>query len=95
MNGTRTDASGTVPTTDLLGFFLGAFGLAWGALALLAFQPPALASLLGEARATHPLFMLAVYAPAVSALVLVWRRGGAGGIRRFLSRLLLWRAPVA
>lgn len=88
----RADA---VPMSSLLPYFLLAFGLAWGAIALLAFQPPALEALLGEPRATHPLFMFAVYSPAIAALSLIGLRTGATGIRRFLSRLLLWRAPAA
>jgi membrane protease YdiL (CAAX protease family) len=82
-------------TRPLRTFFLTAFGLSWGCLVLLAFQPPWLAGVLGAPRASHPLFMLAVYSPAVAALLIVGARRGGLGIWRFLSRALLWRCPVS
>lgn len=42
----------------------------------------------------HPLFILAVYAPAISAFGLVLARGGVAGLMRFAGRLGLWRIPV-
>jgi hypothetical protein len=34
---------------------------------------------------------VAVYAPAIAAFILVAHSGGLPGLRRFLSRVLLWR----
>jgi membrane protease YdiL (CAAX protease family) len=67
------------------------FGLAWGIVGLLILFPDQIASVFGELSASNPLFMLAVYAPAIAAFTLVIRQGGLPGLRRYLSRLLLWR----
>lgn len=67
------------------------FALSWGIMGLY-FGLPGLAEILGPVSNGHPLFILAVYAPAIAALVLVLRQGGAAAAGRFLSRLLLWRA---
>jgi hypothetical protein len=84
-----------VPVRALLPFLATAFGLAWGILGLYIFLPDAMGGALGELTGQHPLFYLAVYAPAIAALIVVIRYGGAGGLRRFLSRLLLWRCAPA
>ena len=44
--------------------------------------------------ASHPPSILAVWAPAISAILLVLWYGGLPGLRRYLARLLLWRAPI-
>jgi uncharacterized protein len=75
----------------LAAFFALTFGLSWGTLGLfLAFEAEAEA-LFGTLGYTHPLFILAVYAPALSALFLVWRHHGLAGLGRFARRLTLWR----
>ena len=76
---------------DLIPFFTMAFIIAWGILGLYIFASETMVRLFGNLTGEHPLFYLAVYAPAIAALVLVYYRHGFGGIRRFLSRLLLWR----
>ncbi|WP_292087546.1 hypothetical protein [Mesorhizobium sp.] len=45
----------------------------------------------GPVSGSYPLFILAVYAPAIAAVVLVLHHGGIAGLKAFLSRLLLWR----
>ncbi len=67
------------------------YGLAWGALGLLLVYPESTQRWFGELNASNPLFILAVYSPAIAALVLVPRHWGVSGLRAFLSRLLLWR----
>lgn len=80
-----------MPFQLLIPYFAITFGLAWAAIgALILFQEP-IEAVFGELSAGNPFFMLAVYAPAIAAFTLVSRRGGLGGLRRFLSRLLLWR----
>lgn len=74
-------------------FLAMAFGLAWGILALHIAWPERMAALFGELTGHHPLFILAVYAPAIAAFLLVALRGGAAGWRRYAARLLLWRCP--
>jgi membrane protease YdiL (CAAX protease family) len=82
-------------TAKSLLLFLGlTFGLTWGLAALFILFPDQLTALFGELSMTNPLFILAVYAPAFSAFILVLRYGGARGFRRFLLRLTLWRCPV-
>jgi hypothetical protein len=74
---------------DLIPFFAMAFLIAWGILALYMFASETMARLFGSLTGQHPLFYLAVYAPAIAALTLVLYRHGIDGTRRFLSRLLL------
>jgi hypothetical protein len=80
-----------IPFASLAPFLLITFGLAWGILALFIFLPEPMTGLFGELTGQHPLFFLAVYAPAIAALAVVAYRAGADGLRRFLGRLLLWR----
>ncbi len=87
--------SAQVPFNSLGAFLLIAFGLAWGILALFIFLPDQTTSLFGELTGQHPLFFLAVYAPAIAAFILVIYYGGAGGFRRYLARLWLWRCSPA
>jgi membrane protease YdiL (CAAX protease family) len=49
----------------------------------------------GEMSSTNPVFLLAVYAPGISGIFLVWRHYGLKGLGSFFRRLLLWRAPLA
>ncbi len=49
----------------------------------------------GQITGNHPLFFLAVYAPAIAAFILVARYGGITGLRRYLGRVLLWRCSLA
>ena len=88
----RPDA---VPWTAIAPFCLMTFGIAWGILALYIFLPGPMEALFGAISGHHPLFILAVWAPAIAALILVTGYGGRAGLRRFLSRLLLWRCHPA
>lgn len=84
-----------VPVISLVPFLLIAFGLAWGILALFIFLPAPMNAMFGKLTGQHPLFFLAVYAPAIAAFIVVACRGGARGLRHFLSRLRLWRCSPA
>ncbi len=84
----------SVPLRSLLPFFCISFGLAWGILGLYIFLPRAMGTLFGQLTGNHPLFFLAVYAPAIAAFTLVVRDGGLAGLRRFLGRALLWRCSL-
>jgi membrane protease YdiL (CAAX protease family) len=79
---------------DLIPFFAMAFLIAWGILGLYMFASDTMVRLFGNLTGEHPLFYLAVYAPAISAVTLILYRHGIDGTRRFLSRLLLWRASM-
>ena len=80
---------------SLIPFLIIAFGLAWGIIGLYITLPTQMAALFGEISGQHPLFYLATYAPAIAALAIVLYKTRWKGTRRFLSRLLLWRAPGA
>lgn len=69
------------------------FGLAWGILALFLFLPDLMTRLFGALSGNHPLFFLAVYAPAIGALTIVWRAEGASGFRRFVARFAPRKCP--
>jgi uncharacterized protein len=83
-----------VLTSSLLPFMLMTFVLAWGILAIIVVFNDQVTAALGELSGSHPLFMLAVYSPAIAALVLVTLRSGPQGLIGFLSRLLLWRCSA-
>ncbi|MEQ8860751.1 MAG: CPBP family intramembrane glutamic endopeptidase [Pseudomonadales bacterium] len=87
--------SAQVPAVALLPYLIIAFGLPWSLLLLYVALPDQLTARLGEISASHPAFILAVWSPAIAAFALVLYYGGAPGLRSFLSRLLLWRCPVA
>jgi membrane protease YdiL (CAAX protease family) len=80
---------------SLVPFLLIAFGVAWGILGLFIFLPDWMISTFGQLTGQHPLFFLAVYAPAIAAFIVVAYNSGAGGLRRYLARLLLWRCSLA
>jgi membrane protease YdiL (CAAX protease family) len=84
-----------IPFGALLPFLLVSFGLAWGILALFIFLPDPMAGIFGQLTGQHPLFYLAVWAPAIAAVIIVGHHSGLPGLRRFLSRLSLWRCSLA
>jgi len=78
---------------SLIPFLLITFGLAWGILALFIFLPDQMTATFGRLTGNHPLFFLAVYAPAIAAFMIITYKTGIPGLRRFVSRLFLWRCP--
>ena len=80
---------------SLIPLLLISFGIAWGILGLYIFLPELMEKAFGRLTGNHPLFFLAVYAPAIAAFTLVARNGGIPGLRRFLGRALLWRCSAA
>jgi membrane protease YdiL (CAAX protease family) len=89
----KTRAISAIGSRQLGAFLLITFGLAWGLFALFILAEDWVVGTFGALSGSHPLFILAVYAPAIAALVLVGSSAGLSGLGRFLSRLLLWRAP--
>jgi hypothetical protein len=71
------------------------FGLTWGLAALLILFTDQIEAIFGEISMTNPLFILAVYAPGVAGISLVWRHYGIKGLGSFFRRLTLWRIPLA
>jgi membrane protease YdiL (CAAX protease family) len=83
-----------IPFSTLVPFLIMTFGLAWGILALFIFLPEQMTSVFGRLTGDHPLFFLAVWAPAIAAFIIVVGKGGAGGLLRYLTRVLLWRCSL-
>lgn len=83
-------------TLRTLAPFLGlSFGLTWGLAALLILFPGPIEAIFGQLGYTNPLFILAVYAPGIAGVLLVWWHHGVRGLGRFFGRLALWRMPIA
>jgi hypothetical protein len=81
-------------TKTLLSFLGLTFGLSWVPMALFMLFPDQLIPLFGEISTSNPFFLLAVYAPSLSGIFLVWRHCGLIGVGSFFRRLLIWRAPA-
>ncbi|GEM_PF-1819123 len=60
-------------------FLLIVFGLAWSLFALFILGTDWVEATFGELSGSHPLFILAVYAPAIAALLIVGSNAGAAG----------------
>ena len=95
IKGASSSDRGQIPFITLVPFLFIAFILAWGILALFIFLPEQMTEIFGELTGQHPLFFLAVYAPAIAAFIVVTYNAGVGGLRRYLARLLLWRCSLA
>lgn len=80
-----------IPFRSIGLFLLLTFGIAWGILAAFIFFPETMVGLFGEITGEHPLFYLAVWAPAISAFIVIFRWSGLEGLGRHLGRALLWR----
>jgi uncharacterized protein len=76
-------------------FFALTFGIGWGPVVLLMLFPDQIMAIFGEMGYTNPLFILAVYSPAIAGFWLVGRHYGLRGLGSFLRRLTLWRMPAA
>ncbi len=84
-----------MPSRAIVPFLALTFLITWGIVGLYIVAPDWATATFGAISGSHPLFFLATWAPAISALVLVSRHGGLPGLRAFLSRLLIWRVPAA
>jgi membrane protease YdiL (CAAX protease family) len=78
----------------LISFFVIAFVLGWGIIALLMLFPQQLEKIFGPMSYTNPLFILAVYSPAIAGIGLVWRHHGFRRLGGFFRRLTLCRMPA-
>lgn len=92
---TATNSPADIPSKTIKLFLLFTFGLAWGIFVLFVTATDWIVRVFGELSGSHPLFILAVYAPAISALTLVSATTGLVGLKLFLSRLFLWRASTS
>lgn len=89
-------SSGTsIPSRAIIPFLALTFGIAWGLFVLLLTIPDTLTAVSGPVSVSNPLFILAVYAPALAALTVLALYGGVSAIGPFAKRLLLWRiSPI-
>ena len=78
-------------TKTLIPFLLITFGLTWGLALLLMLFYDQIVALFGEVTPSNPLFILAVYSPAIAGIALVLYHYGLKGLGSFLRRLTLWR----
>lgn len=90
----RASQKSPVGVKTLAVFLALTFGLSWIPMALFMFFPVPFTAVFGEMRTTNPVFLLAVYAPGISGIFLIWRHFGLKGLGSFLRRLSLWRAPL-
>lgn len=94
-----TGSSGTdkyqIPIRSIVPFLLITFGIAWTILGLFIFLPDKMTGIFGELSGDHPLFFLAVYAPAIAAFAIILYKTGIPGIKSYLSRLLIWRSSLS
>jgi membrane protease YdiL (CAAX protease family) len=79
---------------SLLAFFLLTFSITWGLGACFALFPNRLVAWFGEVSVANPLFLVAVYAPSLSALLVTALTRGAPGLWDLLRRLLHWRVGL-
>ena len=84
-----------VPFRSFTPFLLTSFGLAWSIIGLYIILPERMGAVFGQLSGNHPLFYLAVYAPAIAAFIIVARTCGIVDLQRFLGRALLWRCSAA
>jgi len=92
ININSTDQS--ISFSTIIPYLLITFGVTWGIIALYIFIPDQTVSLFGEITGNHPLFYLATYSPAIAALGIILMKVRWSGTKRFLGRMLLWRAPA-
>ena len=78
---------------SLVLFFVLTFVLAWGMVVLLVLFPDWVTAHFGPVSGHNPLFILAVWAPAISATGLVLAHSGPRGLARYYARLGFWRGP--
>jgi membrane protease YdiL (CAAX protease family) len=86
--------SNTMTGRTLIPFLVLSFGLTWGIAAILILFYDQVVAIFGEISVSNPLYILAVYAPGIAGVFLVWRHYGLAGLGSFLKRMTLWRAPV-
>ena len=80
-----------IPFVSLVPFIFVTFGIGWGILALYIFLPDQMQGMFGQLTGDHPLFYLAVYAPAIAAFFIIMKNAGSRGLLSFVKRMKLWR----
>jgi membrane protease YdiL (CAAX protease family) len=91
---TQSRSRTVMGTKSLVSFLALTFGLSWLPMALFMIFPDQLIPIFGEISTSNPFFLLAVYAPGISGIFVVWRHYGLNGVGSFFRRLTIWRAPL-
>ena len=92
--GARSRQQPMMGTKTLLSFLALTFGLSWVPMSLFMLFADQFTALFGEMSATNPVFLLAVYAPGISGIFLIWWHYRLTGLGSFFRRLIFWRAPL-
>jgi membrane protease YdiL (CAAX protease family) len=69
----------------LVPYVLITFGIAWTVLGLYLFVPGQMQRCFGHLSANHPLFFVAVWAPAAAAFAIIAFRRGLSGVKQFAA----------
>ena len=93
--GSSTSYKYQIPFSAIVPFLFITFCIAWTILGLFIFLPEKTTKIFGELTGQHPLFFLAVYAPAIAAFVIIIYKTGVQGLKGFLSRFLIWRSSLS
>ncbi|WP_050927731.1 CPBP family intramembrane glutamic endopeptidase [Aestuariivita boseongensis] len=83
-------------TRDLVKIFVFVaitFAITWGIIGSYILWPDAMSARFGAVSGSHPLYFIATWAPAIAGLSVVLISAGFSGLKRFCSRLLMWRCP--
>jgi uncharacterized protein len=80
---------------SLVPFFLITFVIAWGVLALYMFYNEGMTKVFGQLSGMHPLFFLAVWAPAIAAFAVITIKEGFSGLKRFIARIKIFKCSVS
>ena len=90
----QSDRRAGMGTRTLLAFLALTFALSWIPMSFFVMFTDQFTALFGEMGPTNPVFLLAVYAPGISGVFLVWQHYGLKGLSSFFRRLTFWRAPI-
>ena len=82
-----------IPGASIAPFALLTFAITWGVVGAYIAWPDTMAARFGALSGGHPFYFLATWAPAISAILLVFAFAGLDGLRGLFSRLLMWRCP--
>jgi len=83
-----------VPTSGAWAFLLLTFGMITAILSTLLIWQEEVEELFGSLSASHPLFILAVWSPALSAWAVILYTTGWAGFRGYLTRFSVWRCGL-
>ena len=80
---------------SLVPFFLITFIISWGILALYIFFNEGMIRVFGQLSGMHPLFFLAVWAPAIAAFFVITLKEGFSGLKRFIARVKIFKCSLS